>query len=91
MKKRVRGVVVVVVFLPFSLKTEKESSFCVVERSSRRFEQKTQRRKTLFFFLKRALIVLKKTDILISNSRLTTNARTDFVKRNFTEKELFKR
>jgi hypothetical protein len=56
MKKRVRGVVVVVVFLPFSLKTEKESSFCV-ERSSRRFEQKTQRRKTLFIFLKRALIV----------------------------------
>ena len=56
MKKRVCGVVVVV-FLPFSLKTEKESSFCV-ERSSRRFEQKTQRRKTLFFFLiKRALIV----------------------------------
>jgi hypothetical protein len=47
MKKRVRGVVVVVVFLPFSLKTEKESSFCV-ERSSRRFEQKTQRRKTSF-------------------------------------------
>jgi hypothetical protein len=56
MKKRVCGVVVVV-FLPFSLKTEKESSFCVVERSSRRFEQKTQRRKTLFIFLKRALIV----------------------------------
>lgn len=55
MKKRVCGVVVVV-FLPFSLKTEKESSSCV-ERSSRRFEQKTQRRKTLFFFLKRALIV----------------------------------
>ena len=53
MKKRVCGVVVV--FLPFSLKTEKESSFCV-ERSSR-FEQKTQRRKTLFIFLKRALIV----------------------------------
>ena len=45
MKKRVCGVVVVV-FLPFSLKTEKESSFCV-ERSSR-FEQKTQRRKTSF-------------------------------------------
>ena len=56
MKKRVCGVVVVV-FLPFSLKTEKESSSLVVERSSRRFEQKTQRRKTLFFFLKRALIV----------------------------------
>jgi hypothetical protein len=47
-------------------------------------------KKKNFFFLKRAL-VLKKTDILISNSRLTTNARTDFVKRNFTEKELFKR
>lgn len=56
MKKRVCGGGVVVVFLPFSLKTEKESSFCV-ERSSRRFEQKTQRRKTLFIFLKRALIV----------------------------------
>jgi len=55
MKKRVCGGGVVVVFLPFSLKTEKESSFCV-ERSSR-FEQKTQRRKTLFIFLKRALIV----------------------------------
>jgi hypothetical protein len=40
--------------------------------------------KLLFFFLSRAL-VLKKTDILISNSRLTTNARTDFIKRNFTE------
>ena len=57
MKKRVCGGGGVVVFLPFSLKTEKESSFCVVERSSRRFEQKTQRRKTLFIFLKRALIV----------------------------------
>lgn len=45
MKKRVCGGGVVV-FLPFSLKTEKESSFCV-ERSSR-FEQKTQRRKTSF-------------------------------------------
>lgn len=56
MKKRVCGGGGVVVFLPFSLKTEKESSFCV-ERSSRRFEQKTQRRKTLFIFLKRALIV----------------------------------
>ena len=55
MKKRVCGGGGVV-FLPFSLKTEKESSFCV-ERSSRRFEQKTQRRKTLFIFLKRALIV----------------------------------
>jgi len=56
MKKRVRGVVVVVVFLPFSLKTEKESSFCV-ERSSR-FEQKTQKKKN-FFFLKRALVLKK--------------------------------
>lgn len=56
MKKRVCGGGGGVVFLPFSLKTEKESSFCV-ERSSRRFEQKTQRRKTLFIFLKRALIV----------------------------------
>ena len=55
MKKRVCGGGGVVVFLPFSLKTEKESSFCV-ERGSR-FEQKTQRRKTLFIFLKRALIV----------------------------------
>jgi hypothetical protein len=51
-------VVVVVVLFSFLFlwKTEKESSFCV-ERSSRRFEQKTQRRKTLFIFLKRALIV----------------------------------
>ena len=57
MKKRVCGVVVVV-FLPFSLKTDREGKHAalVVERSSR-FEQKTQRRKTLFFFLKRALIV----------------------------------
>jgi hypothetical protein len=31
MKKRVRGVVVVVVFLPFSLKTEKESSFWLLK------------------------------------------------------------
>ena len=58
MKKRVCGGGVVVVFLPFSLKTEKESSFCV-ERSSR-FEQKTQKKKNSLHFPKKSSHRLKK-------------------------------